>query len=117
MCPLHYSRARRSELNPERRETRKGTPLERMLASLDVGLCWEWTGAVNKHGYGFLTLSRARWYVHRLMWTTLVGPIPKGMVIDHLCRNPPCCNPDHLEVVTQIENMRRSRADVYGRYS
>lgn len=75
---------------------------------LDVGLCWEWTRAPrNQDGYGGVTYDGRRWLVHRLVWTLLVGPIPEGMTLDHLCRNHRCANPDHLEQVTLRENKRR----------
>lgn len=67
----------------------------------DPGPCWEWQMARTPSGYGQwtvrgLTTSRA----HRIVWELLRGPIPDGLVIDHLCRNRACCNPDHLRVVT-----------------
>lgn len=67
--------------------------------------CWEWTGPTNNHGYGRTGNAE---YVHRVVWRETVGPIPEGLELDHLCRNPACCNPDHLEPVTHAENMRRS---------
>ncbi|WP_369010576.1 HNH endonuclease signature motif containing protein, partial [Bacillus cereus] len=45
---------------------------------------------------------------HRYVYENLSGPIPEGMELDHLCRNPPCVNPDHLDPVTHEENMRRA---------
>jgi hypothetical protein len=66
------------------------------------GDCWEWTGSLNK-GYGQWSARMA----HRLVWEVLVGPIPDGLTLDHLCRNSRCVNPDHLEPVTQAENNRR----------
>jgi hypothetical protein len=65
--------------------------------------CWEWTGKRDPDGYGRFFVS-----VHRLAYQWLVGPIPDGLQIDHLCRNPSCVNPEHLEPVTPSENVRRS---------
>ncbi|WP_375791707.1 HNH endonuclease signature motif containing protein [Actinoplanes campanulatus] len=49
---------------------------------------------------------------HRYSYESLIGPIPDGLTIDHLCRNRPCINPDHLEPVTQAENNRRVPVEV-----
>lgn len=75
-----------------------------------TGFCWEWAGAHDSMGYGIFT-SENREVVrsHRVAFTLLVGQIPPGLHIDHLCRNKGCCNPDHLEPVTPSENSRRSR--------
>lgn len=75
----------------------------------DSSGCWFWTGARNNHGYGQISVEGKHKLTHRVAWTLAVGPIPDGLVIDHLCCSPACCNPDHLEVVTQRENMRRVR--------
>ena len=74
--------------------------------------CWEWTAARMINGYGVYT-----WYgadrpcsshlIHRIAYTLFVGPIPAGYVIDHLCRNAACGNPQHLEAVTQQTNLLR----------
>lgn len=74
--------------------------------------CWEWTGWISTEGYGgFQTPKRPRGprstYAHRFSYELLVGPIPKGLHIDHLCRNRKCVNPDHLEPVTNRENVLR----------
>jgi hypothetical protein len=76
-----------------------------------TGDCWEWTASRHPSGYGQIawrtdgkSLPRR---AHRVAWELLVGSIPDGMELDHLCRNPACVNPDHLEVVTHRENMRR----------
>ena len=71
------------------------------------GDCWEWTGPTDKRGYARVCYKGTLFYVHRLMWTVLVGAIPEDRYIDHLCRNTSCVNPDHLEVVTHAENVRR----------
>lgn len=89
-----------------------GTPDERFWAKVDAeGDCWEWT-AGKKDGYGtfYVSPEQPGTTAHRYAWTTLVGEIPDDKEIDYLCRNRACCNPDHLEVVTHQENMRRTYA-------
>lgn len=73
------------------------------------GGCWEWAGATNGVGYGVLALGRngPKVLAHRLAYEQWVGPIPDGLTIDHLCRNPGCVRPDHLEPVTQRVNTLR----------
>jgi hypothetical protein len=68
--------------------------------------CWLWTGAVDSRGYGKLALTTA----HRWFYMRLTGPILEGLQLDHTCRVPACVNPDHLEPVTQAENIRRRAA-------
>lgn len=68
------------------------------------GPCWIWTGARSTNGYGNW---RGR-LVHRLAYELLVGPIPDGLTIDHLCRVRNCVNPDHLDPVTLAVNLSRS---------
>jgi hypothetical protein len=70
--------------------------------------CWIWQRAISSTGYGTITRRRGvRGLAHRLYYEWFVGPIPDGLVIDHLCRNPACVNPEHLEPVAQTENVRR----------
>lgn len=68
--------------------------------------CWLWTGATSS-GYGVMKRVGRSMYVHRALYELLVGPIPDGLHIDHLCRTTQCCNPAHLEPVTPQENNRR----------
>lgn len=73
--------------------------------------CWVWTGSISIRGYGKChSRTRNTTYAHRLVYMELVGPIPEGLELDHLCRNTRCVNPDHLEPVTRLENMRRRYA-------
>lgn len=71
------------------------------------GGCWEWTGHIKPNGYGQVRVGNRKHNVHRLAYEVLVGPIPPGLVIDHLCRNRRCLRPDHLEPVSQRVNVLR----------
>jgi hypothetical protein len=70
--------------------------------------CWLWKGGTNHGGYGLFYTNKMR-PVHRVSYEHWNGPIPKDLQIDHLCRNPSCVNPAHLEAVTQKVNIRRGR--------
>lgn len=69
--------------------------------------CWEWNAGRTTAGYGIVRIDRNPYYTHRVAYLALVGPIPDGLQIDHLCRNRACCNPDHLEPVTPHVNTLR----------
>jgi hypothetical protein len=71
--------------------------------------CLVWTGALNSRGYGCFAVAGVSQLAHRIAWEDANGPIPDGMTIDHTCRVKHCVNVDHLEVVTQAENNKRSR--------
>jgi hypothetical protein len=72
--------------------------------------CWEWIGPRWK-GYGVAMVKVAGGWrvvrVHKVAYAALVGPVPKGLVLDHLCRVRHCVRPDHLEPVTPRENTLR----------
>ncbi len=72
--------------------------------------CWPWTAAKVHNGYGVFWTGRRLNYAHRVVYEWLVGPIPPGLEIDHLCRNRGCVRPSHLEPVTHQENDRRGVA-------
>jgi hypothetical protein len=71
--------------------------------------CWEWLGAkITKGNFSYPHLGNK--YVHILTFELVNGPITKGLVLDHLCKNTMCVNPKHLEEVTQQENVWRSNS-------
>lgn len=69
--------------------------------------CWLWNASRKDDGYGRFWLDGRMVYAHRTAYELLVGPIPEGLQLDHLCRTPACVNPEHLEPVTQQENILR----------
>lgn len=71
------------------------------------GGCWQWTGYLMPNGYARFSLRGKQHYAHRVAYECVNGPIPDGLVIDHLCRNRGCANPAHLEAVTQRTNILR----------
>lgn len=72
--------------------------------------CWEWQRKLSKEGYGRIGINYKVFLAHRVSYTIFKGSIPDGIDIDHLCRNRKCQNPDHLELVTRGENVRRGMA-------
>jgi len=77
---------------------------------IEANGCWKWSGSITTSGYGMVpwhTSYPASKRAHRAAYLALVAPIPEGLVLDHLCRNRDCVNPDHLEVVTIRENTLR----------
>lgn len=76
----------------------------------DLGPCWLWTSRVSKAGYGVMSLEGRQIYAHRWAYERFVGPMPKALELDHLCRNPGCVNYGHLEVVTHQVNTLRGES-------
>ena len=70
--------------------------------------CWLWQATKDRKGYGQFWDRRVV-HAHRWVWERLREPIPNGLTIDHLCCVTSCVNPDHMEVVTTQENIRRGR--------
>lgn len=83
---------------------------ERFWPRVDVGAvtgCWLWQGNIDTKGYGRFGHEGRSCYAHRVAYELLVGDIPEGLVLDHLCRVTACVNPAHLEPVTRVENIMR----------
>ncbi len=75
--------------------------------------CWLWVGSLSSAGYGTFNLGRrgdGYALAHRYSYESVRGNVPDGLVLDHLCRNRACVNPDHMEPVTNRENILRGQA-------
>jgi len=79
---------------------------ERFLSNISTnnGGCWVWNGFINNYGYGEFGISGKRYRAHRVSFSLFSGELVNGMVIDHICKNKACVNPDHLRQVTQKFN-------------
>lgn len=88
----------------------KEKAIRKMMANrrITASGCWEWTGGLSAAGYGLLSM-RKDGYKHqrayRVSYVVFKGDIPKGMTVDHICRNRPCFNPDHLRLLTMKDNI------------
>ena len=83
-----------------------GKKMENYVPEPNSG-CWLWLGVIDKHGYGSLRHRKKSLKAHRVAHVVHKGPIPPGLVPDHLCRVRCCVNPAHLELVTPRVNCRR----------
>lgn len=122
-CAMHIGRlARHGDLNAgwptlhERfwRQVNKNGPVPPRAPHL--GPCWLWTGSLFvKSGRPCFSPMGKRRLAYRWAYEDAIGPIPEGLTIDHLCFVPLCVRPDHLEPVTDAENIRRSSAHDFWR--
>ena len=97
-CGSHYNKLRLAG----------GLPSRPLWIVDPVTECWLWNRKIRKDGYGRKSLDHRREIpAHRWVYEQQIGEIPDGLELDHLCNNPPCVNPAHLEPVTHRENMLR----------
>ena len=100
----HRDQARR-KMDPAKKAQRA---IERFCAKVLIAdECWGWSAGKTRDGYGTFSLNGRLKYAHVFSCELLIGPIPDGLELDHLCRNPSCSNPAHLEPVTHRENLLR----------
>lgn len=98
-------------INPAHLDLRGGraSVADRLIRlSVDRGDCRVWIGKLTEGGYGYIRVGARSLRAHRVSYETFVGPIPEALELDHLCRNPACIKPGHLEAVTHAENIARS---------
>lgn len=112
-CEMHYTRMRRHGSLDDPRPIIP--PHTRIMAAVTLASgpldtdCWVCSLSISANGYSSVMLRdpRRRESSHRFMYVHHFGPIPDGLVIDHLCSVHACVNPDHLEVVTYAVNTAR----------
>lgn len=80
--------------------------LDKIIPVTESG-CWIWMASHYRDGYGCINFNGKNCAAHRATWTIINGPIPEDRQLDHLCRVRSCVNPNHLELVTQKENILR----------
>jgi HNH endonuclease len=102
-CANHYERLRRSgQMRPLTLEDRLWKGVDR---SGGPDSCWLWTRALTTAGYGHLSVGGKKLRpAHRVAYELLIGPIPPGFYLDHMCHVPRCINPAHLRIVTNKQN-------------
>lgn len=76
-----------------------------------VNGCWLWLATINNSGYGQFSVDGKLYLAHRVSYELYKGPIPGELVVDHLCSVRHCVNPDHLEAISHLENVRRGNGD------
>jgi hypothetical protein len=111
-------RLKQQDARPKRRRCRECGGNEKLRAAYHLRRfmskvertedhCWTWRGHIFSNGYGGFIADGRQSLAHRLSYEHFVGPIPDGLVLDHLCRNRACVRPDHLQPVAMRENLLR----------
>lgn len=112
-CSMHYARWRKTGdpfglLKRPPPKPRSDLRVFRTCFIVADNGCWEWKRPLDTHGYGRFTLKGQRMQAHRASYLLFIGTIADGMELDHLCRNPCCVNPFHVQPVSHAENMARA---------
>ena len=106
-CRKHYTRfIRHGDPHTSQWKETAWERLEQRIKKVDHGFhqpCWEFTNSLHA-GYGQMFHEYKKYYTHRVSYEHHHGPIPEDLVVDHICCNKKCCNPDHLDAVTHEEN-------------
>ena len=87
--------------------------IESSIVRIPESGCWLWGKSLTELGYGRIAVNGKAMKAHRVSFQALIGEIPEGKELDHLCRVRSCVNPDHLEPVTHRENVLRGAAPSY----
>lgn len=114
LCVMHYSRFRRTGSVQNGRPWDSMTIEERFWMKVQkTDGCWIWTGAAQPSGHGvFRDENKKTASAYRWLWERERGPVPAGLVLDHIvCDNPRCVNPDHLKTATIGENVLRGQSE------
>lgn len=109
LCAYHYRKqwaSRRAAPDPSRVAGRFWSKVAK------TGTCWLWTASQYRDGYGIFYDGITSVRAHRFAYEQTRGPIPEGLVIDHLCRVRHCVNPDHMEPVTNKVNVLRGESQI-----
>jgi hypothetical protein len=108
LCNPHYKSAQRSGTLPPKMDMLARSQQNFWSNVAKTADCWVWQGSLTVHGYGQFGYARGKTgRAHKLAWEWQNGPVPDGLVLDHLCRNRACVRPEHLEPVTPRTNALR----------
>ena len=121
LCYKHYARRKKfgdpNQLIPKadwyQTKNSQTNRFDQFIQKDEKTGCWNWLGSKDKRGYGRLFFKGKMVLAHRFSYEQVKGKIPASLEIDHICRNTTCVNPEHLELVTHIENVRRGLGNRY----